>query len=69
LWAQLKQRWTKLLTREELLIKLRAVRDQSRKAWRVVVVEVAAVSATCSYCLYREKLRQAIARRRVVFTQ
>jgi hypothetical protein len=69
LWAQLKQRWTMLLTCEELLMKPGAARNRSRKAWRVVVVEVAAVSATFSYCLYREELRQAIARRRVALTQ
>ena len=46
------------LTREELLMKLGAARDQSRKAWRLVVVEVAADSATLSYRLDRKKLRQ-----------
>jgi hypothetical protein len=59
LWAQLKQRWTMLLTREELLVKLGAALVQSRKAWRVVVVEVAAIGARFRYRLYRKKLRQA----------
>src|SRR6202043_700587 len=42
LWARLKQLSTMQLTREELLMKLGAARDQSRSAWRLVVVEVAA---------------------------
>jgi hypothetical protein len=50
------------LTREELLMKLGAARDQSRSAWRLVVVEVAADSATFSYRLDRNKLRQARSR-------
>jgi hypothetical protein len=41
LWARLKQLWTMLLRRKDLLMKLGAARNQSRKAWRVVVVEVA----------------------------
>ena len=47
-----------LLTREELLMKLGAARDQSRKAWRLVVIEVAVDSPTFSYRLDRKKLRQ-----------
>src|SRR5437016_14676388 len=47
------------LTREELLMKLGAARDQSRKAWRLVVIEVAVDSPTFSYRLDRKKLRQA----------
>jgi hypothetical protein len=34
------------LTREELLMKLGAARDQSRTAWRLAVIEVAADCAT-----------------------
>src|SRR6267154_1467941 len=37
LWARLKQLSTMQLTREELLMKLGAARDQSRSAWRLVV--------------------------------
>ena len=37
LWARLKQLSTMQLTREELLMKLGAARDQSRTAWRLVV--------------------------------
>src|SRR6267143_434378 len=58
LWARLKQLSTMQLTREELLMKLGAARDQSRSAWRLVVVEMAADSATFSYRLDRNKLRQ-----------
>src|SRR5437016_2643688 len=40
LWARLKQLSTMQLTREELLMKLGAARDQSRIAWRLAVIEV-----------------------------
>src|SRR5690348_2028485 len=49
---------TMQLTREELLMKLGAARDQSRTAWRLVTIEVAAEDATFSYRLDRNKLRQ-----------
>src|SRR2546429_939004 len=62
LWARLKQLSTMQLTREELLMKLGAARDQSRVAWRLVVIEVAADCATFSYRLDRDKLRQARSR-------
>src|SRR6266404_5295028 len=62
LWARLKQLSTMQLTREELLMKLGAARDQSRTAWRLVVIEVAADAATFSYRLDRDKLRQARSR-------
>jgi len=62
LWTRLKQLSTMQLTREELLMKLGAARDQSRSAWRLVVIEVAADSATFSYRLDRNKLRQARSR-------
>src|SRR6202049_3450218 len=62
LWTRLKQLSTMQLTREELLMKLGAARDQSRTAWRLVVIEVAADSATFSYRLDRNKLRQARSR-------
>ena len=50
------------ISREELLMKLGAARDQSRIAWRLAVIEVAADSATFSYRLDRNKLRQARSR-------
>src|SRR5437773_1900583 len=62
LWARLKQLSTMQLTREELLMKLGAARDQSRMAWRLAVIEVAADAATFSYRLDRDKLRQARSR-------
>ena len=46
------------LTREELLMKLGAARDQSRAAWRLVTIEIATEDATFSYRLDRNKLRQ-----------
>jgi len=50
------------MTREELLMKLGAARDQSRMAWRLAVIEVAADAATFSYRLDRDKLRQTRSR-------
>jgi hypothetical protein len=58
LWARLEQLSTMRLTREELLMKLGAARDQSRTAWRLVTIEIAAENATFSYRLDRNKLRQ-----------
>jgi hypothetical protein len=58
LWARLKQLSAMQLTREELLMKL-AARDQSRTAWRLITIEIAADSATFSHRLDRNKLRQA----------
>src|SRR5690242_2131565 len=55
LWTRLKQLSTMQLTREELLMKLGAARDQSRMAWRLAVIEVAADAATFSYRLDRDK--------------
>ena len=43
-------------------MKLGAARDQSRSAWRLAVIEVAADSAAFSYRLDRNKLRQARSR-------
>src|SRR5438270_431178 len=62
LWVRLKQLSTMQLTREELLMKLGAARDQSRTAWRLVTIEVAAEDATFSYRLDRNKLRQTRSR-------
>jgi transposase len=62
LWARLKQLSTMSLTREELLMKLGAARNQSRSAWRLVVVEVAPDGAAFDYRLDRAKLRQARSR-------
>ena len=43
-------------------MKLGAARDQSRIAWRLAVIEVSTDSATFSYRLDRDKLRQARSR-------
>jgi hypothetical protein len=58
---QLKRLWTRLaglstmeISREELLMKLGAARAQSRKAWRLVVIEVATDSPTFSYRVLAE---------------
>ena len=58
LWARLNQLSTMALSREELLMKLGAARDQSRTAWRLVTIEVAADRATFSHRLDRNKLRR-----------
>jgi len=58
LWARLKQLSMMRLTREELLMKLGAARDQSRTAWRLVTIEMAAEDAAFSYRLDHSKLRQ-----------
>ena len=44
------------------LMKLGAARDQSRTAWRLAVIEIAADSAAFSYRLDRNKLRRARSR-------
>ena len=41
LWARLKQLSTMQLTREELLMKRGAARDQSRTAWRLIARSLA----------------------------
>jgi hypothetical protein len=59
LWARLAQLAAMTLTREELLMRLGAARKQTRTAWRLMVIEVGADSATLRYRLDRTKLRQA----------
>ena len=59
LWARLKQLAGMKLTREELLMRLGAARKQARMAWRLLAIAVAKDSATFSYRLDRDKLRQA----------
>jgi hypothetical protein len=51
-----------MLTRKELLMNLAAVRDRSRIAWRLVVAEVAAETATFSYRLDRHNIQQGRSR-------
>jgi hypothetical protein len=59
LWARLAQLAGMKLTREELLMRLGAARKQARTAWRLMLITVAPDSATLSYRLDRDKLRQA----------
>jgi Transposase DDE domain len=59
LWARLAKLAGMKLTREELLMRLGAARKQARIAWRLMPITVAADSATLSYRLDRDKLRQA----------
>jgi transposase len=59
LWGRLKQLANMKLSREELLMRLGAVRKQARTAWRLITIDVAADSATLSYRLNRAKLRRA----------
>jgi transposase len=59
LWARLAQLSAMKLKREELLMKLGAVRAKAPAAWRLIDVDVPASGATFSYELNRNKLRQA----------
>ena len=59
LWKRLAQIAAMKLTREELLMKLGAARSQAPTAWRLVAITVEKKSATLSYRLDRNKLRQA----------
>jgi Transposase DDE domain len=59
LWARLKQLSAMQLTREELLMKLGAARAKAPTAWRLIEVKVPKRSATFTYRLDRNKLRQA----------
>jgi hypothetical protein len=63
LWTRLKQLSTMALSREELLMKLGAAREQSRTAWRLVTIEIAADGATFSYRLDEPPRRQQLGAR------
>ena len=58
LWARLAQLSTMRLKREELLMKLGAVRAKGPAAWRLIDIEVAPHDASFTYALDRRKLRQ-----------
>ncbi len=58
LWARLKQLSAMTLTREALLMKLGAARQQAPSAWRLVDVELGKADGTFRYRLRRDKLRQ-----------
>ena len=59
LWARLKQLNAMTLTREDLLMKLGAAKQQAPSAWRLIKIEVDKQQATFSYRLNRAKLRTA----------
>jgi DDE family transposase len=59
LWARLKQLSAMTLTREDLLMKLGAAKQQAPSAWPLVCIEVAKHEASFTYRLRRKKLRQA----------
>jgi transposase len=59
LWARLKQLSAMTLTREDLLMKLGAAKQQAPSAWRLIKIEVDKQQATFSYRLNRAKLRTA----------
>ncbi len=59
LWARLKQLSAMTLTREDLLMKLGAAKQQAPSAWRLIKIEVDKQQATFSYRLNRVKLRTA----------
>src|SRR5437773_8318809 len=59
LWKRLGQLAAMKLSREELLMKLGSARSQAPTAWRLVTITVAKDSATFSFQLDRDKLRQA----------
>jgi transposase len=58
LWGRLQQIAAMDLDREELLMKLGAVRAKARAAWRLIDIEVASDGAMLSFALNRKKLRQ-----------
>ena len=57
--ARLKQLSAMTLTREDLLMKLGAAKQQAPSAWRLIKIEVDKQQATFSYRLNRAKLRTA----------
>ena len=59
LWKRLRDLRGMRLTREALLMKLGAARQQAPSAWRLVEVTVAADAAAFTYRLRTDKLRQA----------
>ena len=59
LWARLEQLSAMKQSRQELLMKLGAARERAHTAWRLIAIDVAADSATFTYRLDRQKLRQA----------
>jgi transposase len=57
LWARLHQLQVMKLTRDELLLKLGAAKQQSPSAWRLVQIEVPEEKMALQFSLRKEKLR------------
>jgi len=57
LWARLHQLQAMDLTRDELLLKLGAARQQSPSAWRLVRIEVPQEKGALRFCFRKDKLR------------
>jgi hypothetical protein len=59
LWARLHKLSTMELTRDALLMKLGAAKSKAPAAWRLIDLGVDREAGTFSYCLDRDKLKQA----------
>ena len=57
LWARLRQLQTMELTRDDLLLKLGAAKQQSPSAWRLVQIEVSTEKVALQFSLRKDKLR------------
>lgn len=57
LWTRLRQLQGMKLTRDELLLKLGAARQQSPSAWRLVQLDIPEAQGTLRFCLRKDKLR------------
>jgi len=57
LWARLRQLQAMELTRDELLLKLGAAKQQSPSAWRLVQIEVPEENVALRFSLRKDKLR------------
>jgi transposase len=58
LWARLKQLSQMQLTRDQLLLKLGAARQKAPAAWRLIEIKLSDATASFTYRLKRDKLRQ-----------
>jgi hypothetical protein len=57
LWARLHQLKGMVLTRDELLLKLGAAKQQSPSAWRLVKIDIPQKDEALQFSLRRDKLR------------
>jgi transposase len=58
LWARLAQLSQMRLTRDQLLLKLGAAKEQAPAAWRLIEIALSATTASFTYRLKRDKLRE-----------